>query len=109
MKEIIIRNSSTPPYQKLFAWFNKIIFNWNGSGAKGINSDDFEDTDSGVEEAILQMDVLSLEDDLDDVDNPPANIDTGELGELGPIDSQEVISFFILIYSALRMLTVGIL
>jgi hypothetical protein len=52
-----------------------------------------EDTDSGVEEAILQMDVLDLE---DDDDNPPANIDTG----LGP--SQEVMyPFLILIYSTL--------
>jgi hypothetical protein len=72
LKEIIIRNSATLPYQKLFAWFNNIVFNWNGSHAKGINSD-IED-DSGVEEAILQMDVLNFLEDDDD--NPPANIDT---------------------------------
>lgn len=85
MKAIIIRNSHTPPYQKLFAWFNKLVFNWTGSDAKGINSD-IEDTDSGIEEAILQMDVLYIEDD----DNNPANT-----GGLGP--SQEVIIYQFLI------------
>lgn len=84
MKEIIIRNSATPPYQKLFAWFNRIIFNWSGSDAKGINSD--IDTDSGVEEAILQMDGLYLD---DDDNNPPANVDTGGLEP-----SQEVSTYF---------------
>lgn len=89
MKEIIIRNSATPPYLKLFAWFNKVIFDWSGSDARGINGD-IEDTDSGVEEAILQMDGLYLD---DDDDNPPANVDTGRLGP-----SNEVNLFLILIY-----------
>ena len=85
MKEIIIRNSDTPPYQKLFKWFNKIVFNWSGSDAKGIN-DDPDDTDSGVEEAILQMDGLYL---YDDDDNPPVAVDTGRLEPI--IDSDDVI------------------
>jgi hypothetical protein len=87
LKEIIIRNSNTETYRKLFAWFNKIVFNWNESGAKGINSD-IEDTDSGVKEAILQMDVLLLEDNDDNGDptGPPTNVDAG-----GPGPSQEVI------------------
>ena len=96
LKEIIIRNSDTGPYQTLFAWFNKIVFNWSGSDARGVNSD-IEDTDSGVEEAILQMDSLNLEDDADD--NPPANIDSDK-GGFGLV--QEVIyPFPILIYSTL--------
>ena len=44
-----------------------------------------EDTDSGVEEAILQMDVLDLE---GNDDNPPTNINKGGLRS---IDSQKVI------------------
>ena len=76
-----------------------MVFNWSGSGAKGINSD-IEDTDSGIEEAILQMDVFHLDDDDDD--NRPA-IDDIETRGLGP--SQEVIyPLLILIYST--MLTV---
>lgn len=68
-------------------WFNKRVFDWNGSDAKGINIDsDIEDTDSGVEEAILQMDELDLEDDDDNrLEFPPADIDTGGFG---PADGQ---------------------
>jgi hypothetical protein len=90
LKEIIIRNSPTLPYQKLFAWFNKMVFNWNGSDAKGINSlSDFEDTDSGVEAAILQLDVLNLEDDNDrNGDKPPTGPAAPANIQLGP--SQEV-------------------
>jgi hypothetical protein len=65
LKGIIIRNSHTSPYQKLFAWYNKLVFNWSGSS---INSDN-EDTDSGIEEAILDMDALYLEDDNDGLAN----------------------------------------
>ena len=48
-----------------------MVFNWSGSGAKGINSD-IEDTDSRIEEAILQMDVFHFDDDDNDNDNRPA-------------------------------------
>lgn len=99
MKEIIIRNSATSPYQKLFAWFNKRVFDWSGSDAKGINSD-IGDTDSGVEEAILRINELDLEDDNSDdnrLEFPPADIDTEGLGP-----GQEVrYPFLILIYSTL--------
>ena len=78
-----------------------MVFNWSGSGAKDINSD-IEDTDSGIKEAILQMDVFHLDDDDNDNDNHPA-IDDIEMRGLGP--SQEVIyPLLILIYST--MLTV---
>jgi hypothetical protein len=70
-------------------WFNKLVFDWNGSGAKCITSD-IEDLDSGIEEAILQMDVLYLEDDDDNM---------AAVGE----HSQEVYLF--LIYSTITLLT----
>jgi hypothetical protein len=46
----------------LFAWFNQLVFHWEGSDAKGVKVN-ASDSDSGIEDAILQMDTLQLSDD----------------------------------------------
>ena len=48
-------------YQKLFAWFNQLVFDW-GSSSKTIVSDSDDNSDSGVEDAILGIDNLQLND-----------------------------------------------
>jgi len=47
----------------LFAWYNRLVFDWMGSNAKGVDVDIGDDSDSGIEDAILQMDDLQLNDD----------------------------------------------
>ena len=65
LKEIILRNSNTKQYQKLFAWYNQLVFDWIGSDARGVSVGD--DSDSGVEDAILKINDLQLDDDTDDI------------------------------------------
>jgi hypothetical protein len=45
----------------LFAWYNRLVFNWAGSDARGVDMG--EDSDSGIEDVILQMEDFQIDDD----------------------------------------------
>jgi hypothetical protein len=66
LKEIIIRNSESTVYQRLFQWYNDLVFHWSSTNLTG---NEPEDTDSGVEEAILGLENMELDDEDNDMNN----------------------------------------
>jgi len=53
-------------YQRLFQWYNDLVFHWSSTD---LTRNEPEDTDSGVEEAILGLQGIQLDDEDNDMDD----------------------------------------
>jgi len=53
-------------YQRLFQWYNDLVFHWSSTD---LTRDEPKDTDSGVEEAILGLQGIQLDDEDNDMDD----------------------------------------
>ncbi|KAF8156732.1 hypothetical protein B0H34DRAFT_859427 [Crassisporium funariophilum] len=66
LKEIIICNSENAVYQRLFQWYNDLVFHWSSTD---LTRNEPKDTDSGVEEAILGLQGIQLDNEDNDMDD----------------------------------------